>query len=64
MCLYTESNQNGNNQGGIKKKEFLNTRFGIEIEFTGISREEAADVLKDTLGVHEYTHVRSYDART
>ncbi len=32
-------------------KEFLNTRFGIEIEFTGITRKAAANVVAEVLEV-------------
>lgn len=38
-------------------RDFLNTNFGIEIEFTGISRDMAADVLKACLPMSSKKHV-------
>ena len=46
------------------KKDFLSTRFGIEIEFTGITRADAALVLQHNIGSRNCRHVNSYDART
>lgn len=44
-------------------RNFLNARFGIEVEFTGISRRAAAKVLASVLGTDSFTHQESYDAR-
>lgn len=46
-------------------KDFLNTQFGIEIEFTGISRAKAADILAEEItgDPTEYACRTSYDAR-
>ena len=35
-------------------RQFLNTRFGIEIEFTGMTREKAAKVLALTIGTNTW----------
>lgn len=44
-------------------RDFLNTQFGIEIEFTGINRAKAAAVLAHELGKSDWEHISSYDAR-
>ena len=44
-------------------RNFLNARFGIEVEFTGISRRRAADALASVLGTSGFEHRSSYDAR-
>lgn len=44
-------------------KDFLNTRFGVEVEFTGISRRMAAKELAKVIGNDHITHLTSYDAR-
>lgn len=44
-------------------RNFLNARFGIEVEFTGISRRAAANVLVEVLGATGFEHRTSYDAR-
>ncbi len=38
-------------------------KFGVEIEMTGISRAEAAEVVAQTLNTTVYDHQSSYDAR-
>lgn len=45
-------------------RSFLNARFGIEVEFTGISRRKAAEVLASVLEADGFDHRSSYDART
>lgn len=51
--MYTERENHIKNKGDLKMK---NTNFGIEIEFTGITREQAAKVAAETLnGTYEYT---------
>lgn len=38
-------------------------KFGVEIEMTGISRAEAAEVVAKALNTRVYDHIGSYDAR-
>ena len=45
-------------------RSFLNARFGIEVEFTGISRRKAAEVLVSVLEADGFDQRSSYDART
>ena len=40
------------------------TKFGIEIEFTGITREKAASIVAEHLNGRITSHTTSYDART
>ena len=38
-------------------------RFGVEIEMTGLSRANAAEVVARELNSRVYDHIGSYDAR-
>lgn len=46
------------------KIDMKNQNFGMELEFTGITRKQAAATIAKTIrGDYEYTHVTSYDRR-
>ena len=44
-------------------RDFLNTQFGIEIEFTGMHRARAALVLAREFDKSSWEHISAYDAR-
>jgi hypothetical protein len=60
--IYVHDQRNTLNEKGestMENKEFLKSNFGIEIEFTGITRRKAAEIVVDHLGgsveeLHDY----------